>query len=172
MKWKKLKEEEFKVGYLDIIKRTFQLPDGKTASFDIKKEGPAVCVLALTRENKVVLVKQFRPGPEKEVIELPGGCIDKGESPDCAIKRELLEETGYAGETKFVSTSLDCAYSTMLRYNFVAMNCRKIQEPRFKKIEFGKVVEMPLKDFRNLLRSGELTDVETGYLCLDFLGLL
>lgn len=159
-------------GFRKMIKRTFQLPDDRVVDFDIKQEGPAVCVLALTGDNKIILTKQFRPGPEKILLELPGGAVEAGEKSEEAIKREFLEETGYTGDFKFVNTSLDCAYSTMLRYNFVAANCRKIQEQNPEENEFIEVVEMSLDDFKKYLRTGELTDVETGFIGLDYLNLL
>ena len=128
--WKKIKEEPFKEGFRKFIKKTFQLPNNEIADFDIKQEGPAVCVLALTKGNDVILAKQFRPGPEKILLEMPGSIIDKNETPEEAIKREFLEETGYTGDFQFVGESLDCAYSTMVRYNFIATNCHKIQKQK------------------------------------------
>jgi ADP-ribose pyrophosphatase len=65
-------------------------------------------------------VKQYRPGPDEILLELPGGCISEEELPEIAARRELLEETGYSGDFQFVGTSFDCAYSTMIRYNFAA----------------------------------------------------
>lgn len=172
MEWKKIKEEPFRAGFRKLLKKTFQLPDGKIQDFDIKHEGPAVCVLALSKNNNVILVKQFRPGMEKILHEMPGGAVDGDEQPIDAIKRELLEETGHTGDIEFVGTSHDCAYSTMFRYNFVAINCHKIDDQNLDDTEFAEVTEMSLDDFRNHLRSGELTDVECGYLGLDYLKLL
>lgn len=172
MNWKKIKEEPFKAGFRKLIKKTFELPNGKIGEFDIKHEGPAACVLALTKNNQVLLVKQYRPGIEKVLYEMPGGIVEKGEKPKNAIKRELLEETGYTGNVKLVGTSFDCAYSTMIRYNFIATNCKKIKEQQLDDKEFAEVIEMPLRKFRKHLQSGELTDVESGYLGLDFLKLL
>ncbi len=172
MEWKKIKEESFQAGFRKFLKKTFQLPNGKVQEFDIKHEGPAVCVLALTKNNNVILAKQYRPGMEKFLLEMPGGAVEEGENPEAAIKRELFEETGYTGDIKFVGTSYDCAYSTMLRYNYVATNCGKTGKQKLDELEFAEVVEMPLNDFRNHLRSGELTDVESGYLGLDYLKLL
>ncbi|MEA1963188.1 MAG: NUDIX hydrolase [Patescibacteria group bacterium] len=172
MEWKKIKEKPFQAGFRKLIKKTFQLPDGKVQEFDIKHEGPAVCVLALTKNNNVILVKQYRPGMEKILLEMPGGAVEKGENPEAAIKRELFEETGYTGDIKFVGASYDCAYSTMLRYNYIATNCGKIGKQELDELEFAEVVEMPLNDFRSHLRSGKLTDVESGYLGLDYLKLL
>ena len=172
IEWKKIKEEPFRAGFRKLLKKTFQLPDGKIQDFDIKHEGPAVCVLALTKEKNVILVKQFRPGMEKVLLEMPGGAVDGGEEPLEAIKRELLEETGYTGDFQLAGTSYDCAYSTMFRYNFVATNCLKVANQNLDETEFAEVIEMSLADFRNHLQSGELTDVESGYLGLDYLRLL
>ena len=170
--WKKRREDISYNGYRKIITRVFQLPDGSIAEFDIKYEGPAVCVLALTKDQKVVLAKQFRPGPERILFELPGGACDGDEPSEQAMARELLEETGYSGEFRLVATSFACAYSTRIKYNFVALNCHKQQDQRQGEHEFIEVVEMPLEDFLKLIRSGELTDLETAYLGLDALGLL
>ncbi|PIZ95494.1 MAG: hypothetical protein COX80_04340 [Candidatus Magasanikbacteria bacterium CG_4_10_14_0_2_um_filter_33_14] len=170
--WKKIKEESLRTGYRKLLKKTFELPDGKTAEFDIKHEGPAVCILAITKNNKVVLTKQFRPGPEKILLEMPGGGVDQYESSLEAAKRELLEETGYTGDFEFVGTCLECAYSTMIRYNFIAKNCEKVQKQELDAYEFIEVVEMSLDDFRKHLKTGELTDVDSGYLCLDSLNML
>ena len=171
-KWKKIKEESYKAGFRKMIKKFFILPNGKEMDFDIKHEGSPVCVLALTPDNNVVLAKQFRPGPEEVLLELPGGGSEEGESPLEAMERELLEETGYKGDMKEVTTCFDCAYSTCVRHCFVATNCVKVQEPQFDEGEFIEIAEIPLSEFRELLRSGCLTDVEVGYLGLDYLGLL
>ncbi|HNT23752.1 MAG TPA: NUDIX hydrolase [Anaerolineales bacterium] len=170
--WIKLSEQPLETGSRRILRRAYRLPDGRESTFDIKHEGCAVCILALTDANQVVMTRQFRPGPEKVLLEMPGGGVEPGEAPEAAAGRELLEETGYAGKLELVSTSLDCAYSTMVRYNFVATHCRPVQPPSPDVDEFIEVFEMPLPDFRQHLRSSQLTDVETGYLGLDYLGLL
>ncbi|MDP2586793.1 MAG: NUDIX hydrolase [Candidatus Komeilibacteria bacterium] len=169
LKWKKIKEKSYQVGYRKIVRKTFELPDGKIVDFDIKQEGPAVCVLAITQENNIILAKQYRPGPEKVLVEMPGGKVETGESAKFAIKRELLEETGYTGKFIFVGTTLDCAYSSMIRYNFLGINCQKIQEPISENNEFIEVIEMSINRFRKELKKGQMTDIESGYLCLNFL---
>ena len=155
-----------------IDKVIFRMPDDTEKDFYIKKEGPAVCILAITPENKVILVRQFRPGPKKILDELPGGYIDKGETPEEAANRELLEETGYKGRAKLVSKVLDCAYSTMERYCVVVSDCKKVSKQKLDKNEYAKVVLVTIKDFRKLLKSGQNTDIEIGYIGLDYLGLL
>jgi len=148
------------------------MPNGKESDFYIKREGSAVCTLALTRKKKVILVKQFRPGPQRILLELPGGYIDKDEKPKIAAARELMEETGYKGKIQFVTTCYDDAYSSMNRYCFVATDCKKANKAKLEENEFAEFVLLDLNEFRNLLRSGEMTDVEVGYLGLDYLELL
>jgi ADP-ribose pyrophosphatase len=172
-KWKEVRREQaYKKYSRKIDEVTFKLPDGTQADFYIKAEGPASCVVALTNDQQVILVRQFRPGPKDILCELPGGFVDPNENPDAAAKREFTEETGYTGDFTFISTCLDDAYSTMERYCYVAKNCKKVGEPQNTSTEQTEVVLMPLSDFRQQLRSGKMTDVEVGYLGLDHLGLL
>jgi ADP-ribose pyrophosphatase len=170
--WQKLGEQPLQLGYRKILRRTFRLPDGRVDDFEIKHEPQVVCILALTEEHQVILARQFRPGPEQILLELPGGCIEASETPQQAAERELLEETGYRGTLQFVGASLDDAYTTLVRHNFVATACWKQQEPQSGKGEFTEAVLMPLADFRQHLRGGQFTDIETGYLGLDYLGWL
>jgi ADP-ribose pyrophosphatase len=172
-KWKEISRETVFQKYSRKIEKViFKLPDGKESDFYIKKENSASCILALTTNNKVILVKQFRPGPNKILLELPGGYIDLNEKPEISAARELLEETGYQGDVKFVTVCLDDAYSTMERYCFVAINCKKIEEIKNGKDEFTELQLVSLEEFRKILCTGQMTDVEVGYLGLDFLGLL
>lgn len=171
--WKEVSRKEAYKKYSRKIEEViFELPDGKKSDYYIKKEGPASCVLAITKDNQVILAKQYRPGPKAVLQELPGGYVDPNEDPKETMARELLEETGYAGEIEFVTTCLDDAYSTMVRHCFVAKNCTKVAEPEPEKNEFIEIVLLPLAQFRKNLKKGQMTDVEVGYLCLDYLNLL
>ena len=170
--WIKLTEAPLQTGSRRVLRRLYRLPDGCQDTYDIKHEGSIVCILALTEAGQVVMTRQFRPGPEQVLLELPGGAVEPDEAPEAAARRELLEENGYAGELRLVGPILDCAYSTRVRYNFVSTHCRSVQAPSPESGEFIEVFEMPLADFRQHLRGGQLTDVETGYLGLDYLGLL
>jgi len=172
-KWKELSRETVFQKYgRKIEKVMYELPNGTKGDFYLKKEGPACCVLALTKDSQVILAKQFRPGPGDILLELPGGRAEKGETPEQAVERELLEETGYRGNVRLVTEALDCAYSTIRRNCFVATDCDKMAEPQNTSLETVETVLLPLAEFRELLRSGQMTDVEVGYLGLDYLGLL
>jgi len=172
-KWKEVSREmAFQKYSRKIEKVNYKMPNGKEKDFYLKKEGPATGVLALTKDKQVILVKQFRPGPDEIINELPGGYVDENETPEQAAERELLEETGYKGNAKLVSTAYDCAYSTMKRYCVVVTDCEKVAEQNLDINEFAEVILMSLSEFRELLKSGKNTDIEVGYIGLDYLKLL
>jgi len=170
--WQKLAEQNLQLGHRKVLRRTFRMPDGHVEDFDIKHEPHVVCILAITSDQQVILARQFRPGPEQILLELPGGGIETSETPQQAIERELLEETGYTGRVNYIGKSLDCAYTTLIRHNFIATDCVKVKEPETGTGEYTETVTMSLVDFREHLHRGQLTDIETGYLGLDYLGLL
>jgi 8-oxo-dGTP pyrophosphatase MutT (NUDIX family) len=58
-----------------------------------------VSVIARTREGRIILVRQHRQVTGRPSLELPSGCVDPGETPEEAARRELLEETGVAADT-------------------------------------------------------------------------
>ncbi len=75
------------------------LPNGKPSKREIVKHSGAVAVVAVTKEEKLVLVKQFRKALEKTTLEIPAGKLEAGEQPlECAT-RELEEETGYRAKS-------------------------------------------------------------------------
>ncbi|TLG74223.1 NUDIX hydrolase [Culicoidibacter larvae] len=78
---------------------TVMLPNGDKAEREVARHNGGVCVLAVTAENKVVLVKQFRYVTGEELFEIPAGKRDsKDEDPYSGAMRELEEETPYFAE--------------------------------------------------------------------------
>lgn len=78
------------------------MPDGSLAQREIVKHPGGVGIVALTDDDKVVLVKQFRKPLNKAIYEIPAGKLDKNEEVEMCGRRELLEETG-ASAKKFTS---------------------------------------------------------------------
>ena len=96
--WKRI--EPTKVlhkGWRTVIEKTFVRNDGKivTAETNDPEGIEAAAIIAITPEKRVVIARQFRVGPEKIFDDLPGGAVDKGETPEQAVIRELAEETAY-----------------------------------------------------------------------------
>ena len=109
--WHKQGEEVVYSGYRTLLKRTYATPHG-VHELEIKLEDETAVTLALTADRHIVLVREFRPGPEEWLLELPGGHVDDGEIPAAAAARELLEETGYRATPRPAGSMFDCAYST------------------------------------------------------------
>ena len=170
--WTRLSEEPLRVGYRRIKRCHFQFPDGHSDTYDLLDEGLVVCMLALTPDHHVILARQYRPGPDAILLELPGGKVEPDETPEHAARRELLEETGWDGHFQLAGQAFHCGYSSRRIFNFAVTNCHKVQAQTLDRNEDIDVVAMPLAEFRAHLQSGQLTDVATGYQCLDFLGLL
>jgi ADP-ribose pyrophosphatase len=100
--WELLCQRPGPIGYMTVVTNTYRLPDGSVPDWDILAAHDSVAVLAFTSNDEVVLVRQYRPGPNAVLDELPGGMIDAGETPIDAARRELLEETGYRGGVSIV----------------------------------------------------------------------
>jgi len=170
--WEKIKEAPERVGFRKLLRRVFVLPDGREEEFVVKDERDCVCALVLTKDMNVILAKQFRTGPEKVLLELPGGICEEGEELERAMRRELLEETGYAGYLTYLGPQYNCGYSTRVTHSFLVQDACKVSDPTPDKNEFIEIVEFSLEDLKRHLRSGQLTDAKTGFLALDYLDLL
>jgi ADP-ribose pyrophosphatase len=170
VRWQKLEEHVVYERFRRIVSRRFELPDGGTADFEVIELFDSAAVLALTAAQEVVLVREFRPGPEDVLLELPGGVVEPGQSPAEAARAELLEETGYEGELVSVGSILKDAYATNVKHVFAATDCRAVAAPALPQLTEPTL--MPLAEFRDHLRGGRLTDVDAAYRALDQLGLL
>lgn len=174
LEWKELGREDAWVSPYSwkIEKVNFELPDGKTDDFYLRKVKNTVVVLALTENNEVILAKQYRPGKKRVLFELPGGGIEEGQTPEEAVHEELLQETGYEGELTFIAESLRDGYSNWISHCFVATNCKIVSDQELEPNEFIEVTLMPLEEFKTLARSGQMTDIDAAMLGLDHLKLL
>ncbi len=98
MKWKTLASEYlYKETWFTVRKDICETPEGKIVNPYYVYEFPTwVSALAITSDNKVVMVKQYRHGIEETILEVPGGCVDASDKNfEEAIARELMEETGF-----------------------------------------------------------------------------
>lgn len=170
--WPKIKESYVYKGFRSVISKTFKLPGGSEVDFDIIDGSSFVSVATFTQDGQMLLVKQFRPGPECVTIGVPAGYIDPGEQPEEAAARELLEETGYqAGKMVFLKKILS-AYAHIDKVCFVAIDCVKVSEPRTEEHEVLEIEQIPLAEVPNLLRDSKdslLGDIDSIYLGLDYL---
>ncbi|MGH2102854.1 NUDIX domain-containing protein, partial [Aerococcus urinaeequi] len=91
------KETLYKGKILNLEKHQVRLQNGELADRELIFHGPAVGIFAL-RDDKIILVRQYRKGIEAVSLEVPAGLVDPNEDLLVAAKREFAEETGMAGE--------------------------------------------------------------------------
>jgi ADP-ribose pyrophosphatase len=171
--WERAGDDEVAYdGFVRILRRPIRLPDGRTAVWDIHDNPATVSVLALTTDDRVVMVEQYRPGPDRVVLSLPGGLVDAGEDPVAAGVRELREETGYAAGTAELVASVDPPSHTRPRHTVLARGCTPVAAQSLDPLEDIGVVLLDVAELRRRLPSGRLGTTEQTYLALDHAGLL
>ena len=74
---------------------TVEMEGQKYTKREIVERHPSVGIVAITEDDEIILIKQYRKAIDKEIYEIPAGMVDFGEEPQKAALRELKEETGY-----------------------------------------------------------------------------
>ncbi len=158
--WRRLervKAAQFSVFSVDRLRL---VPPGKPDGRDFYTvQCPNWCnVVALTDDDQLVLVWQFRFGTEAFSLETAGGVIDAGESPVDAARRELLEETGYEAASLEPLTVLEAnpALQPNRCYSFVARGARRVKPPAFDEHEECEVALVPFANLGELLDGGHV----------------
>lgn len=150
-----------------IIKVTVDtviLPNGKTATREVVRHCGAVAVLAITPEDKVILVKQFRHPTGGPLLEIPAGKLDvDNEPPEQCAYRELAEETPYTagGMTLIHSFYTAPGFCDELMHVFRAEGVRKDSSLHADDDEFVQTVLMSRDDVRNAIANQQICDAKT-----------
>ncbi len=158
--------------WLNLRSDTVRLPGGKTLSpYHVIEAADWVNVVAINEAGNIVLVEQYRHAVQRTMLEIPAGHVDSEESPKVAVQRELREETGYGGGTWHELGSLHPAASRFNNqvHSYLALNVRRVTEPRREASEDIRVREMPWADFAASLRSGVLRLREANQMSTVFL---
>lgn len=169
--WPRLKpDEEIKVGWRRLVRKTFERPDGRPAEYVTKDAmgKVAVAIIALTNDRRVVVAEQFRPGPEKVLQELPGGGVEAGEDYQVAVLRELHEETGYVSEeVTYLGEVYKDAYTNTKWHFYLAKNSHKVYDQRLDDGEFVNVKLIPIDKLFENARTAMMTDTEAVFLAYE-----
>jgi 8-oxo-dGTP pyrophosphatase MutT (NUDIX family) len=117
-----------------------------------------VDVIALTGDRNVVLVDQYRHAVGEIRTEFPAGMVDEAEEPILAIKRELLEETGYASQEWHLlgSAAVNPALQTNRIHCFLALGAQKVAEQDLDEGEAIRTHELPLPELVEQVEAGSL----------------
>ncbi len=140
----------------------------------IRREPDAVGIFAVTEDQKVIVIRHFRPGPEKIITELPAGDVEN-EKPMTSARNELLEETGFLGnDVCLVGTSYRDAYSTGKFLSVVITGCtfEGIPQSHQKHSGLREVSLIEISAFKDILFTQKMTNAEAGFRGLHYLKLL
>ena len=151
---------------IHVRRDTVQLPDGRQSMREVVDHSGGVCVAALTEDDQLLFVRQFRYPYGEVVVELPAGKIEPGEDPLECGKRELYEETG-ATAAEWHALGLFCpvgAYSTERIQMYLARGLTfglEFGENHLDDGEFLESFRLPLKKAVSLVMSGDIVDAKT-----------
>jgi len=165
-------ESIYKGRVIDLRVDEVMLPNGKTSSREIVTHPGAVAIIPVTKEGKLILIRQFRKPLEKTIVEIPAGKLEKGEEPLACAKRELEEETGYVAQSLDFVTSFYTSpgFADELIYLFYTNDLQLgTQSPDDD--EFVEIMEVTVDEAKELVRTQQVHDAKTAF-AIQYLQLL
>lgn len=133
--------------------------DGIEATREVVEHRGASVIIPLLEDKRVLLVRQYRYAIGKELLEIPAGTCDEGESPEDCAKRELQEETGFTCDD--LEKVLECyvapGYSTEKIHFYLARRLRRTQQDPDED-ERISVEPVSIPEALAKIRNGEICD--------------
>jgi 8-oxo-dGTP pyrophosphatase MutT (NUDIX family) len=141
------------------VERRRMRRDDTSADFFVVDSPDWINVVALTDDDELVLIEQWRHGVQRVTLEIPGGMVDPGETPLGAAIRELAEETGYRGREWFAIGDVEPnpAIQPNRCHTFLALGAWRAEVPRFDSHEECRLVLEPYARAGELVATGAIT---------------
>jgi len=149
---------------------TVKLSGGRQTTREVVEHDDCVAIVALDDKDNVLLVKQFRKPVEKELLEIPAGGIDPGETPEDSVRREMREETGFLPRKvqKLGGFYSSPGFCTEYLYLYLATDL--VHSPlQAEDSENISLVRQPLEQIPDLIASGVIVDAKSIAGLLTFL---
>lgn len=160
LKWKKLSSHYIHKGpWATLRTDKCEMPSGHIVEdYYVLEYSNWVNAVAITEDNKVLMVHQYRHAAEIVSLEIPGGVIDPGEEPQQAMRRELLEETGYQFDDFELLSVVYANPSTANNhtYCYLAKGGKKVQGQHLDEQEDIVVEEFTLTEVKDLLLKNKI----------------
>lgn len=156
-------EEIYHGRILHVTRDTVRMENGREALREVVHHPGGACVVPLTADHMVIMVRQFRYPHLEETLEVPAGKLEYGEDPQTCAERELSEEAGASAEKL---EPLGCLYPTPaydkeVIYMYLARNIRMEQAQHLDADEFLDVVKLPLSEAVAMVMRNEIRDAKT-----------
>lgn len=160
---KKIKSEQIFDGKIvKLFVDDVELPNGRVAKREIVRHPGAVCVVPVTDDGCVIMVKQFRYPFASVLLEVPAGKLEYGEDPLSAVRRELSEESGAEAENiEYIGklyTSVAIFDEQIHMYLATGLTFKKAHPDEG---EFLEVEKIPLDTLVKMVMDGEIPDAKT-----------
>ena len=160
LKWQKLSSRYLvKEKWATLRVDTCKLQNGTVKDDYFVLEYPNwVNAIAVTKENKIILVRQYRHGADIISLEIPGGVMDGEENAEFGVRRELLEETGYSFEKAELIVTLypNPATSNNKTFTYLLTGGTKTQEQNLDEHEILTVEEYTIEEVKQLLLDNKI----------------
>jgi 8-oxo-dGTP pyrophosphatase MutT (NUDIX family) len=158
--WKRLGGETvYDAGIFRVRRDRYQFRGAPARPYHVLECAPWIAVVPITEQREVVLVRQYRHGTQALSLEVPGGVVDASDAdPAAGAVRELLEETGYAGDELelLAAVTNNPAILENRTYCYLVRDVRRVAAPDPDGDEVITVELEPLKRIRELIASGEI----------------
>ncbi len=130
---------------------------GKPHRFYVVESADWVNCLPVTDDGELICVRQYRHGTQSAALEIPGGLIDKGELPEVAARREMLEETGYVARDLVHLGSMrpNPAIQNNTCHYFLARGATLVSRQHLDQAEDIEVVPVPVAALLRMVAEGE-----------------
>jgi ADP-ribose pyrophosphatase len=159
-------EEIFSGKVISLHLQDVELPNGKQSKREIIKHPGAVAILAITDDQKIVMVEQFRKALERTIVEIPAGKLEKEEEPSLCARRELEEETGYECENLDLLTSFYTSpgFADEIVHVYLATGLtKKENSAALDEDEFVNLEELTLEEALRYVKEQKIYDAKTIY---------
>ena len=138
-----------------------EFPNRHRVVYEIVEHRGAAAMVALTGDRRLLLVRQFRPAVGEELLEIPAGTIEEGETPEACARRELAEEVGHAAGRweRLISYYPSPGVLSEQLHVFLAQDLHPAPAPREE--EDLRVESLPLADAYRRIAAGEIRDAKS-----------